>query len=359
MRYLVMECHPSYAILLDEDGRLVKAANLHYQVGQTVESPVIMREQETAQVSRLPRKLGATVAAASCMMLLLLGYYQNYMAPYTAIALSINPSVLMELNKQGNVVDLEGLNEDGEDLLEGYKPESKDRLEVTDALIDRAIDMGYLSAGGRISFDIDTPDDAKFQQYGVELRSNVTEHLADRFTVTVEIKRHSTDDEAEDSDDWQEDDDNQSAVAPSAEPQEQKKPTAVIPIVQNDDNDDDWDEADDTDDADDVDDAQYDTDDDDDSDDIADYDDKQDEIEDDIDDSDDDTDHINDSDDDDDLDSDDNDTEETGLSNDDDDNDDDNDNSVQGNADDIDDTDDRDDDNGEQDSELGEEDDDE
>ncbi len=359
MRYLVMECHPSYAILLDEDGRLVKAANLHYQVGQTVESPVIMREQETAQVSRLPRKLGATVAAAACMMLLLLGYYQNYMAPYTAIALSINPSVLMELNKQGNVVDLEGLNEDGEDLLEGYKPESKDRLEVTDALIDRAIDMGYLSAGGRISFDIDTPDDAKFQQYGVELRSNVTEHLADRFTVTVEIKRHSTDDEAEDSDDWQEDDDNQSAVAPSAEPQEQKKPTAVIPIVQNDDNDDDWDEADDTDDADDVDDAQYDTDDDDDSDDIADYDDKQDEIEDDIDDSDDDTDHINDSDDDDDLDSDDNDTEETGLSNDDDDNDDDNDNSVQGNADDIDDTDDRDDDNGEQDSELGEEDDDE
>ena len=359
MRYLVMECHPSYAILLDEDGRLVKAANLHYQVGQTVESPVIMREQETAQVSRLPRKLGATVAAAACMMLLLLGYYQNYMAPYTAIALSINPSVLMELNKQGNVVDLEGLNEDGEDLLEGYKPESKDRLEVTDALIDRAIDMGYLSAGGRISFDIDTPDDAKFQKYGVELRSNVTEHLADRFTVTVEIKRHSTDDEAEDSDDWQKDDDNQSAVAPSAEPQEQKKPTAVIPIVQNDDNDDDWDEADDIDDADDVDDAQYDTDDDDDSDDIADYDDKQDEIEGDIDDSDDDTDHINDSDDDDDLDSDDNDTEEIGLSNDDDDNDDDDDNSVQGNADDIDDTDDWDDDNGEQDSELGEEDDDE
>ena len=358
MRYLVMECHPSYAILLDEDGRLVKAANLHYQVGQTVESPVIMREQETAQVSRLPRKLGATVAAAACMMLLLLGYYQNYMAPYTAIALSINPSVLMELNKQGNVVDLEGLNEDGEDLLEGYKPESKDRLEVTDALIDRAIDMGYLSAGGQISFDIDTPDDAKFQQYGVELRSNVTEHLADRFTVTVEIKRHSTDDEAEDSDDWQKDDDNQSAVAPSAEPQEQKKPTAVIPIVQNDDNDDDWDEADDIDDADDVDDAQYDTDDDD-SYDIADYDDKQDEIEDDIDDSNDDTDHINDSDDDDDLDSDDNDTEETGLSNDDDDNDDDDDNSVQGNADDIDDTDDWEDDNGEQDSELGEEDDDE
>ena len=201
MSYLVMECHASYAVLLDEEGRLVKAANLHYQIGQTVEAPVIMREPEAAKVSRLPRKLGATVAAAACMMLLLLGYYQNYMAPYTAIALSINPSVLMELNRQGDVVDLEGLNDDGEDLLEGYRPASKDRLEVTDALIDRAIAMGYLSAGGYISIDIDTPDDARFQQYGVELRSNVTEYLAERFTVTVEIKRHKAPTASEDDDD--------------------------------------------------------------------------------------------------------------------------------------------------------------
>ena len=201
MSYLVMECHASYAVLLDEEGRLVKAANLHYQIGQTVEAPVIMREPEAAKVSRLPRKLGATVAAAACMMLLLLGYYQNYMAPYTAIALSINPSVLMELNRQGDVVDLEGLNDDGEDLLEGYRPASKDRLEVTDALIDRAIAMGYLSAGGYISIDIDTPDDARFQQYGVELRSNVTEHLAERFTVTVEIKRHKAPAASEDDED--------------------------------------------------------------------------------------------------------------------------------------------------------------
>ena len=232
-----MECHASYAVLLDEEGRLVKAANLHYQIGQTVEAPVIMREPEAAKVSRLPRKLGATVAAAACMMLLLLGYYQNYMAPYTAIALSINPSVLMELNRQGDVVDLEGLNDDGEDLLEGYRPASKDRLEVTDALIDRAIAMGYLSAGGYISIDIDTPDDARFQQYGVELRSNVTEHLAERFTVTVEIKRHKAPAASEDDEDTD----------------DQVKPT-VLPAKADDDiaGDDDAEDKPDVDDADDA-----------------------------------------------------------------------------------------------------------
>ena len=36
MKYLVMECHPAYAVVLTEDGRFLKAANMHYEVGQTV-----------------------------------------------------------------------------------------------------------------------------------------------------------------------------------------------------------------------------------------------------------------------------------------------------------------------------------
>ena len=36
MSYLVMECHPGYVVLLDEEGRFLKAANLRYETGQTV-----------------------------------------------------------------------------------------------------------------------------------------------------------------------------------------------------------------------------------------------------------------------------------------------------------------------------------
>ena len=36
MKYLVMEVRPAYAVVLDEEGRFLKAANLHYQVGDTV-----------------------------------------------------------------------------------------------------------------------------------------------------------------------------------------------------------------------------------------------------------------------------------------------------------------------------------
>lgn len=36
MKYLVMECHPGYAVVLDENGRFLKVANRRYEVGQTV-----------------------------------------------------------------------------------------------------------------------------------------------------------------------------------------------------------------------------------------------------------------------------------------------------------------------------------
>ena len=45
MNYLVMETKRSYAVLLDQEGRFLKAANLHYQVGQTVTDPVLLREK--------------------------------------------------------------------------------------------------------------------------------------------------------------------------------------------------------------------------------------------------------------------------------------------------------------------------
>lgn len=36
MNYLVMECHPGYAVVLDETGRFLKVANMRYEVGQRV-----------------------------------------------------------------------------------------------------------------------------------------------------------------------------------------------------------------------------------------------------------------------------------------------------------------------------------
>ena len=188
MRYLVMECHPGYAVLLDEAGRFLKAANLRYEVGQTVYDPVLMKERSEKK-GHIVRWVSSGVAAiAACLLLFFgFGYYQAYMQTYSSIYLSINPEVRMDLNRQGTVVGLAGTNEDGTLLLEGYDGRGKDKVTVADELIDRAIAMGFLSEGGRVTFSIDSPDDALFEAYGIELRTKVTEHLDGRVTVTIEI----------------------------------------------------------------------------------------------------------------------------------------------------------------------------
>ncbi len=191
MSYLVMECHPSYAVLLDEEGRFLKAANLRYEIGQTVYDPVLMKETPEKQRHTMRWISSGIAAIAACFLLFFgIGYYQNYLQPYSSIYLTINPEVQMDLNRQGTVVKLSGTNEDGETLLEGYDGKGKDKVTVADELIDRAIEMGFLSEGGQVSFSIDSPDEALFQEYGTELRTKVTEHLDGRITITIEIMNH-------------------------------------------------------------------------------------------------------------------------------------------------------------------------
>ena len=191
MSYLVMECHPGYAVLLDEEGRFLKAANLRYETGQTVYDPVLMKETPERQRHTV-RWISSGIAAIAACFLLFFGihYYQKYLQPYSSIYLTINPTVQMDLNRQGTVVRLTGINEDGKALLEGYDSKGKDKVTVADELIDRAIEMGFLSEGGQVSFSIDSPDDALFQEYGTELRTKVTEHLDGRITITIEITNH-------------------------------------------------------------------------------------------------------------------------------------------------------------------------
>ena len=141
MNYLVMECHPGYAVLLDEEGRFLKAANLRYETGQTVYDPVLMKETPERQRHTVRWISSGIAAIAACFLLFFgIGYYQNYLQPYSSIYLTINPEVQMDLNRQGTVVGLTGANEDGETLLEGYDGKGKDKITVADELIDRAIE---------------------------------------------------------------------------------------------------------------------------------------------------------------------------------------------------------------------------
>ena len=190
MSYLVMECRRSYAVLLDQEGRFVKAANLRYEVGQTVFDPVLL-EEPAPKLKLLPwiggGAAGLAALAAALVFAVILPLYHQAVDVYSSIYLTINPQVQMDLNHAGDVVELTGTNGDGVLLLEGYDYTGKDRLTVADELVDRAIDMGFLEDGGTVNFSIDTPEESLFQEYGMELRDEVTHHLEGRVAVEVQV----------------------------------------------------------------------------------------------------------------------------------------------------------------------------
>ena len=68
MKYLVMEVHPAYAVVLDEEGRFLKAANLRYQVGDTVQNIVELQKPKGKSTS-LWKPLSGLAAAAACLCL--------------------------------------------------------------------------------------------------------------------------------------------------------------------------------------------------------------------------------------------------------------------------------------------------
>lgn len=156
MSYLVMECGLSYAVVLDEAGRFLKAANLGYQVGQTLDHVLLLEEKKQPT---LRQRMVPLAAAAACLCLMLLVSVEFFFLPVGSVRMQINPEVRMEVNRVNQVIGLEGLNQDGNDLIDGYGYRWKSVEEVSDDLADRAVEMGFLTDGGSIGLTAESDDD--------------------------------------------------------------------------------------------------------------------------------------------------------------------------------------------------------
>ena len=183
-----MEVHPAYAVVLDEEGRFLKAANLRYQVGDTVRDIVELRRPKEKRPA-LWKPLSGVAGLAACLCIVFFGYYQPNFVPYGALRIQINPDVELTLSRTDRVLELEGLNEDGQSLIAGYEYSGKDREDVAGELVERAIDMGYLSGGETVSITV-TSADADWQ---AREEQAAREDLEERYGETIVIQIGPTD----------------------------------------------------------------------------------------------------------------------------------------------------------------------
>ena len=183
MKYLVMGCGLSYAVVLDQDGRILKVPNLGYTVGQSLKDVVLLPERLAKPA--LHKRIARWSALAACLCLLLLGSWV-WQSPIGTVRMQINPDVQLSVNRFDRVVALEGLNEDGTALIDGYRAYGQEMKTVSDELADRAMELGYLSAGGQITLTVDS-EKGDWKTAAEELLLLELEvHFEQRVTVTVD-----------------------------------------------------------------------------------------------------------------------------------------------------------------------------
>ena len=189
MKYMVMECHLTYAVVLSEDGRFLKAANLHYEPGQVVTDLVEMEIPESRRDEKRKgrRWIYTLAAAAACLMLAATSMFQAGNRTYGSVYMTINPEVRIDVNRKDLVVDLEGINQDGLELIDGYSYRKKELDVVVVELVDRAIDQGYLHEGGRISLALEGEDGQWVMDHSDSLSTHLNEHLTGKMSVTIEV----------------------------------------------------------------------------------------------------------------------------------------------------------------------------
>ena len=185
--YLVMEVHTAYAVLLDNEGRFIKAANVGYQIGDIVERafPLKYPEDRKKRVNRVIR-LAASLAACICVAVFGVYEYQYFFLPYGTIQMQINPDVEMTLSRSGRVLDLDGINEDGKTLIDGYDYDGKDKYTVTDELTDRAIDLGFLDDGGQVALLVTSKNTEWADTLEKDLVDELNEHLK-QYDLTINV----------------------------------------------------------------------------------------------------------------------------------------------------------------------------
>lgn len=121
----IVEIRGRRAAALTEDGRFVRVKNEGFTVGQTI------RLRGAREFPRQRARFAALASVAAGFLLLLLGGFASYKAPYGVVSVDVNPSVEFTINLYDRVIGITGVNADGQALLGEMD---------ADALLNRGVD---------------------------------------------------------------------------------------------------------------------------------------------------------------------------------------------------------------------------
>lgn len=139
MKGLVVEIAGKYMVVADENGYFKK---IKYEDGCTIGQEIDLLPASNLRYFPVMQRISAV--AAVIVVAVGLGLY-SYYSPYSYVSIDINPSVEIVLNRFEKVLDVQPLNEDGENIIKDSQEFMHKKVDdVLSKLIDEAHQQNYL-----------------------------------------------------------------------------------------------------------------------------------------------------------------------------------------------------------------------
>lgn len=186
MSYLVMECHKSYAVVLSEDAKFLKVANLNYKVGQKVEKVIELGiVEQTGNKSNIRKIVFASASAAASFAIIALGTWQLCFVSVATLHLQINPKIDMDINRLGYVLDIRAMNDDANKLLEGSQFSTAKAEDMATNISLMAKKEHYLDEDKNIYIEVSSDDKSLSSSLELKLQKTLEENMDDDVVVHI------------------------------------------------------------------------------------------------------------------------------------------------------------------------------
>jgi len=172
MKAVILDTDKNEATVMTDDGDIIEIRNNGYEIGQEI---ILHRRKKRASINRIT---GIVAAAAAALVITggIGGY--TYYTPYGTVSLDVNPSIEYTINRFDRVLDVTGINDDGDDILFGLDTKSLINRNIESAIEDtiEQIDAeGYFSDedGNYVVLTANTKEEAHTDTLLSNLDNNV------------------------------------------------------------------------------------------------------------------------------------------------------------------------------------------
>lgn len=172
MKAVILDIDKNEATVMTDGGDIIGIRNNGYEIGQEI---ILHRRKKRASINRIT---GIVAAAAAALVITGgIGGYAYY-TPYGTVSLDVNPSIEYTINRFDRVLDVTGINDDGDDILFGLDTKSLINRNIETAIEDtiEQIDAeGYFSDedGNYVVLTANTKEEAHTDTLLSNLDNNV------------------------------------------------------------------------------------------------------------------------------------------------------------------------------------------